>query len=269
MSTIRTTSYAVFACHTAACSPPPVGSGGSSKSGTSRAARVDAAYRKARPLAKVTLIARNSPHYTKREAADVMPLSEADAVKLIRDSDVTGRRVLDKGHSLSDGQAVGVRANLNVKKTTGITVQTIHAGTDAQLSKGTGMFAGEAIGYAAAVTLRNVNFSVNQVARHKIATKQSNKFPMASVDGKYVAEDVSPRYNNGRSERFDGVEITFNPMKNHTFVDPDGRAVKGAAVVTVVGSKVYARGAITYYSAADMPKALGDVPSSSSPVEGR
>lgn len=39
MSTIRTTSYAVFACHSAACAPPPAGKGGSLPGTTTRRAR--------------------------------------------------------------------------------------------------------------------------------------------------------------------------------------------------------------------------------------
>lgn len=253
-----------FACHSAACIPPIGGSSpvGGGRTGESRAAVKDRLYRAGRAKAAVTTVAVHHSGYMKREAKDVMPLSEADGLALVRERDATGRRILDKGRSLVDGEAVGVRANLNVKKTTGITVQTLHAGTDKQLQSGTGMFAGEAVGYGVAVTLRDVNFSVNQVARHKIATGASNKFPMASVDGKFVADDVSPKYNNGRSTRFDGVEIRFNPMKAHLFTDSNGRAVKHAAEVTVVGSSVFARGAITYFKAGEMPVALGGVASS-------
>lgn len=186
-------------------------------------------------------------------------MTEAEATALVQDNDATGRRILDKGHNIEDGQVVGVRANLNLKKTTGVTIQTMHQGSEAQLRKGTGMFAGEAIGYQAAVTLRNVNFSVNQNARAAIAEGRQNKFPMASVDGKYVA-------NPSDTGRYDGVEVRFNPMKQHVFVDPDGRAVKSASEVTVVGGSVFVRGNITYFTSADMPANKSTVESNATPL---
>lgn len=243
-----------FACHSAACRPPTSGGTGGSTAG-------NAFQQRAARAARVVVDATDSPHYKRREAAPgknvvdewVTVQPERYALALVRNNDATGRRILDKGLAVADGQAIGVRANLNVKKTTGITVQTMHAGTDAQLARGTGMFAGEAIGYGAAVTLRNVNFSVNQAARHKIATGQSNKFPMASVDGRFQA--------NPGSNRFDGVELRFNPMRSHLFTDPDGRAVKSAAEATVVGSQVFVRGKITYFAPDKLPAPLGGVPS--------
>lgn len=225
-----------FACHSAACRPPTSGgTGGSSPKGGG-----------------VSVPAKSSPHYQTRSAS-VMPLSEAEGIALVQSNDATGRRILAKGQTVADGAPVGVRANLNVKKSTGVTVQTVHAGTEAQLKRGTGMFGGEAIGYTVAATLRDVNFSVNQAARHKIATKQSNKFPMASVDGRFKAADGP--------DKFDGIEVRFNPMTSHLFTDPDGRAVKSASEATVVGSSVFVRGVITYYSPENMPKPVGGVPS--------
>ena len=110
------------------------------------------------------------------------------------------------------------------------------------------------------MTLRDANFSVNQAARAAIAEGKQNKFPMASVDGRFVK---SPN----EATRFDGIEVRFNPMKNHTFVDPDGRAVKSASEVTVVGGSVFVRGTVTYYTAADLPANKSTVPSSSTPWE--
>lgn len=197
-----------------------------------------------------TIDAKSSPHYQRR--GDQRPLSEADALALVREKDATGRRILDKGVDVPLGKPIGVRANLNVKKSTGITVQTMHDGTEQQLARRTGLFGGEAIGYGAAVTLTNVNFSVNQRARYKIATGKANKFPMASVDGRKAATG---------DDAFDGVEIKFNPMKHHLFVDPSGRAIKSAEYATVTGSSVFVRGKITYYDEGDAPKPYGDHPS--------
>lgn len=275
-----------FACHSAACAPPPAGSGGSNPKGgagggggtpsggggSSSGDRFDDEVeyeqelrrkRKAEEAATPHIVnAWESPHFKVRTAAEVGAMSEDEAIKLIVDNDATGRRILDKGVEIRDTQAVGVRANLNVKKTTGITVQTMHQGTSEQLRNGTGLFNGEAIGYGAAPILKNAKFSVNQKARAAIASGEKNKFPMASVDGNFQ----SPKTPNGQRDqtsKFNGVEITFNPMKNHTFVDPDGRAVRGATDVTVVGSKVYARGRIEYYTPENMPKAERDLPTES------
>lgn len=205
-----------------------------------------------------------SPHFKTRTAEEVGAMSEADAIKLIQDNDATGRRILEKGVQIRDTQAVGVRANLNVKKTTGITVQTMHKGSSEQLRNGTGMFGGEAIGYGAAPILKNANFSVNQNARAAIASGEKNKFPMASVDGNFQSP-TTPNGQRDQQSKFNGVEITFNPMKTHLFVDPDGRAVKGATDVTVVGSKVYARGRIEYYTPQNMPKPARNIPSEAHP----
>lgn len=200
-----------------------------------------------------------SPHYLKRTEAEVNPMPEAAALALVRAKDATGRRILDKGVEVPDGKVVGVRANLNVKKSTGVTVQTLHDGTQAQLDRGTGLFGGEAIGYGAVVRLRNAQFSVNQDARAKIATGQSNKFPMASVDGQ-----VTARHGG---DTFDGVELRFNPMREHLFVDPDGRPVRSASSVTIIGSRVFARGFMTYWGTDDMPQPVDGVPTVAKPVD--
>lgn len=174
-------------------------------------------------------------------------MSQAAAIALVREKDATGRRVLDKGIEVNPGDVIGVRANLNLKKSTGITVQTLHEGTSDQLARGTGLFGGQAVGYGAAVVVANPQFSVNQEARAKIVSKETNKFPMASVDGRMARNQDDPK-------KFDGVEIKFNPMTGHLFTDPQGRAVKSATSATVVGSSVFVRGNITYYSNDNMPK---------------
>jgi len=196
----------------------------------------------------------NSPHWKSGRTAEEagVTINNSDALDLVRNNDSTGRRILDKGVEIPAGKAIGVRANLNVKKTTGITVQTLHDGTDQQLTNKTGFFGGEAIGYAASVVLTDVNFSVNQVARQKIASGQSNKFPMASVDGKF--------HRLARDGDYDGVELRFNPMRGHLFTDPSGRPVQGATRVTVVGNRTFVRGTITYFTPENMPQALGDIP---------
>jgi hypothetical protein len=293
---VRSSRAFEFACHSKACAPPPAGTGGSNPKGggagggislqdalnkrfgggggslTPREDERDAAEAESRAKAKAAsaggttvLINHTHPDHKSRKASDVGAMSQDEALKLIRDNDATGRRILDKGVEVQDGQPVGVRANLNVKKTTGVTVQTIHAGTEGQLEKGTGMFGGEAIGYGAAVTLRDVNFSVNQEARAKILSKETNKFPMASVDGHFVSPDKVAEKAKYNLSEFDGMEVRFNPMTSHLFTDPNGRAIKSASEATVVGSQVFVRGTVTYYGEDDMPKPARGLPTIAHP----
>lgn len=283
-----------FACHSKACAPPPAGSGGSNPSGgAGRGAGASSGgssggggspsgdrfdqeveyeqslRRKAKEEAAKTphiIEAHTSPHFKVRTAEEVGAMSQADAIALVRDKDATGRRVLDKNEKIYDDQVVGVRANLNLKKSTGVTVQTMHRGSLDQLKSGTGLFSGEAIGYGAAPMLKDANFSVNQNARAKILLKEANKFPMASVDGKLVNE-AKPNGARDAQSKFNGVEIRFNPMSTHLFTDPDGRAVKSATNVTVVGSSVFARGRIEYYTAENMPKPARGLDTTARPWE--
>ena len=69
-----------------------------------------------------------------------------------------------------------------------------------------------------------------------------------SVDGNY-------KPNKNVLDEMDDtvVEIGFNPMNLHLFVDMStGQAVKGAEIATVVGDRVYAKG-VTYMKKTDAP----------------
>jgi hypothetical protein len=145
-------------------------------------------------------------------------------------SDATSRRIAAKKSKLADNQKVGVRLNLNVMKNTGIPVQTIHD----KSAKG------EALKYAAVVTVKNPTLFVDQNARKKILTFQNTKFPMASVDGEFLSDRIS-------ETSFDGVKAFFNPFKHNVFVDAKGRPIKSAGEATIVGNTVYLRGDIEYY----------------------
>jgi hypothetical protein len=61
---------------------------------------------------------------------------------------------------------------------------------------------------------------------------------MASCDGRVVIDESTDH------ERFNGVLITFNPRTGSHFCDRDGNAVCGAEQITIVGSRVFARGRI-------------------------
>ena len=146
-------------------------------------------------------------------------------------TDATSRRIMDKNSEVKDGQKVGIRLNLNVMKNTGVPVQTMHDKTAS----------GEALRYAPAVMVKNPTLFVNQNARQKIVTFQENKFPMASVNGEFLSDEIGQM-------NFDGVKAFFNPFKQNVFVDASGRAIKSAGEATIVGSTVFLRGDIEYYA---------------------
>jgi len=182
---------------------------------------------------------------TREEGLSVMVKGEdvqlnTQSVNKALETDKTSQRILGKGVQLELGQKVGVRLNLNVLKSTGVPVQTVHDKTAS----------GEALSYSGAVMLRNVNFTVNQNSRQKIVTFQENKNPMASVDGSFVSSDLE-------TMNFDGVKAIFNPFKHNTFVDVSGRPIKSASEVSVIGNNVYLRGDIEYYDFNDPIVAAG------------
>jgi|13_taG_2_1085334.scaffolds.fasta_scaffold00069_5 hypothetical protein len=162
---------------------------------------------------------------------------ENPAVGLALQMDATSARIMAKNKSPMKGDKVGVRLNLNVKKNTGIPVQTLHQKSAS----------GEALAYSPAVIVKDVNLFVNQNARKKIATFQENKFPMASVDGSFETSTMSEVVEGG----FDGVKAVFNPLKSPYFTDVAGRPIKGASEATVFGNVVYLRGEIDYYDSSD------------------
>lgn len=183
--------------------------------------------------------AEDSPLYRNRTAEEglvVKPgvtISEKMASEALM-SDATSRRILGKNVQMTEGQQVGVRLNLNVMKNTGVPVQTMH---DKNAT-------GEALKYAAVVTVKNPNLAVNQNARKKILTFQENKFPMASVNGEFLSDRID-------NASFNGVKAFFNPFKHNVFVDAQGRPIRGAEEATIVGNTVYLRGNIDYYDFSD------------------
>lgn len=191
--------------------------------------------------------ATNSPLYRSRNFEEVdnltingKPFSLANDIAIQQSlmSDPASARVMAKGITPQAGQKVGIRLNLNVKRSTGIPVQTVH---DKSAS-------GEALTYAPAVVVKNANLFVNQAARKNIATFQENKFPMASVDGDLVStniNDVIDQYG------FDGVKAVFNPVVSPYFTDVSGRPIKSASEATVIGSSVFLRGEIEYMTDSD------------------
>lgn len=179
---------------------------------------------------------------------------DISAIKETLSNDKVAVRVMEKPWNPEAGKRVGVRLNLNLLKSTGKAVQTIHLGR--QESKGyqsnKGFWHGTVLAYAEAVTLKNAYFNVNQMARELIATGQHTKFAMASVDGELQSLD--------EKANLDGVEVRFNPRQTHLFVDTNNQAIHYAEEVTIVGHRAYARGKIIYHTADSAPKRAGDAP---------
>ena len=179
--------------------------------------------------------AKESPLFRRREPKEVLGLRDGRVmtkglVSEALNTDATSKRIIAKESVISDGQKVGVRLNLNVMKNTGVPVQTMHDKTAT----------GEALRYAPAVMVKDVKLNVNQNARRKIVTFQENKFPMASVDGGFLSDNLEQM-------DFNGVKAFFNPFKHNVFVDASGRPIKSASEATIVGNTVFLRGDIEYY----------------------
>lgn len=154
--------------------------------------------------------------------------------------DAVARRVMTTRDQPSRGDLVGVRLNLNVLKSTGVAVHSVHRGkTSGGHREHKGFWTGEVLCYAQTVTLRRAFFNVHQAGREAIASGKAAKHPMASVDGElYSLRDCAD---------FGGLEVRFNPRLVHLFVDGGNRAVRYADEVTLLGNRCYLRGRIVYF----------------------
>ena len=165
--------------------------------------------------------------------------------------DKTAQKIIAKNVKVNTGDKVGVRLNLNVLKTTGVPVQTVHRGGASDSYKKAdgvvGFFKGEAIKYDAAVTLKDAYFNTHQKSIYEVKNGIKNKFPLASVDGLYQDIDLE-------SQDLTGAEIRFNPMNTQLFETLDGKPVKYAEEATMVGNRVFARGKIEFYNEDNKPK---------------
>lgn len=172
--------------------------------------------------------------------------------------DAVARRVASKGMAPTSGDVVGIRLNLNVLKSTGVAVHTVHKGgkTDGY-TRNKGLWSGEVLCYAQTVTLKRAYFNVHQVGREAIASGSAAKHPMASVDG--ILDSL------GDDADFGGIEISFNPRSVHLFVDPSMRAVRYADEVSMRGHRCYARGRIVLFDGSSWIAPAGDSPSAAKP----
>jgi len=105
--------------------------------------------------------------------------------------------------------------------------------------------------YLPVATLKNVYFKIRQTTREAIAEGREFKSKMGSADGQIVKTD---------RPNFDGIELRFNPFREHLFVDAMGRAVKYVDEATIIGGRAFARGNIEYYGEEDAPSRAGTAP---------
>jgi hypothetical protein len=174
----------------------------------------------------------------------VLPVTDTDLLDGVRLQRVRDKLFLQRG--APEGTRVAVRLNLNYrikKHGRSYAIQTIHAKPSPR---------SRALGYDAAVTVREATFVVDQHARASIASGRAHKMPMAAVVG-----DLVHAYG-----LLEGVELRFNPKTSHLFVRVDDhRAVQAAEEVTIFDTRAYARGEITYWNAETAPEALEGIAS--------
>jgi hypothetical protein len=156
---------------------------------------------------------------------------------------------------LPDGTEVMVRLNLNgtIERPDGTKMHlvTVHEPFSKKKDGTYNVKVEKPIGYDGVVTIRDVDFIVNQRARANIASGKEAKSPMGGAQGKIV--QTVPN--------LEGVRITFNPLREHVFVRvDDGRPIKRAEEMTVSDTDAVVRGKIDYYTAQDMPKPLDNEP---------
>ena len=176
-----------------------------------------------------------------------------DVVKEALDSDTTSKRIMSKGLAPALGDIVGIRLNLNLIKSKGVPVQTVHAGNRSDgYKRNRGLYNGAAIAYQKAVTLENAYFNVSQKGREDVASGAVSKFPLASVDGAFM--DTTPD--------FSGLEISFNPKRVRLFCDSENRPIRFAEQATIYANRIYVRGRIEYYTEETAPAKVGSSPCS-------
>jgi hypothetical protein len=191
------------------------------------------------------------------EMLDIKPIKQP-----LTDAEINGKKFADNieakkfaNRQLPDGTEVMIRLNLNgtIERPDGVKMHlvTVHEPFSKKKDGSYNVKVEKAIGYDGIVTIRDVNFIVNQKARENIASGKEAKSPMGGAQGKIV-QNV---------KGLDGVRITFNPLREHLFVRVDnGMPIKSAEEMTVSDTDAVVRGRIEYYKPEDMPAPLGNEP---------
>jgi hypothetical protein len=179
-------------------------------------------------------------------------IDDAEVERALADDKVCAR-IMAKQLRPQAGDLVGVRLNLNIFKSRGVPVQTLHKGSGSgRHRQNSGFYGGTVLWYQKIVSLRDCYLNVAQSGREKIASGTESKHPIASADGILMDETA---------HSFGGMEVRFNPYDTHLFLGPDNRAVRWAEEVTVYAHRVYCRGKIIYHNEATAPPKAGPSPS--------
>tara|TARA_R100001443_G_scaffold88367_1_gene94854 strand:+ start:1259 stop:6244 length:4986 start_codon:yes stop_codon:yes gene_type:complete len=154
--------------------------------------------------------------------------------KLTANRDIEQGTVVEARPTIADGD--------KLKRENGekLNLITVHKATG-------GKSVGGALGYDRAVTLKNVEFKINQQSRFEIASGQEMKHPMMTARGEIQQVEA----------KFNGIEANFNPKKDHLpRVVETGFAVRSAEEAVLVDQRLLLRGKITYWDEASAPKPL-------------
>ncbi len=153
---------------------------------------------------------------------------------------LTANRDIEQGTVVEARPTIGEGDKLSRENGDKLNLITVHKASG-------GKSVGGALGYDRAVTLKNVEFKINQEARYSIASGQSTKYPMMTARGEIQQVEA----------KFNGIEANFNPKKDHLpRIVETGHAVRSAEEAVLVDQRILLRGKITYWDEASAPKPL-------------
>ena len=144
--------------------------------------------------------------------------------------------------TLSSGDRVGARLDIPAYKNHGVWVASVHEPRSGVSTGG----AGAKVGYVPTVRLSNVNFATNPFVAFKIATGQSDKTTIATVEGDWVEQSGGMSEAEAKDVFNDPswVQVGMNPFRHSYFYDRSrntGAPVVSAEEVIQVGGLVLAK----------------------------
>ena len=144
--------------------------------------------------------------------------------------------------TLSSGDRVGARLDIPAYKDHGVWVASVHEPRSGVSSGG----AGAKIGYVPTVRLSNVNFATNPFVAFRIATGQTTKTTIATVEGDWVDQSDGMSEAEAKDVLNDPswVQVGMNPFRHSYFYDRSsntGAPVVSAEEVIQVGGLVLAK----------------------------
>lgn len=183
------------------------------------------------------------------KADPIKPFTEVPAAAT--EAEITGALTQDKvpfvgtenfTRKLTSGDRVGARLDIPAYKDHGVWVASVHEPRSGVSSGG----AGTKIGYVPTVRLSNVNFATNPFVAFRIATSQTNKSTIATVEGDWVEQSDGMSEAEAKDVLNDPswVQVGMNPFRHSYFYDRSsntGAPVVSAEEVIQVGGLVLAK----------------------------